>query len=280
MVVRYVVSASLLVVSVLSLSACQKVKNTPTDMHDNAYTTNTTNTTDALSVVEMGYKNWYKNVLNSKTVINTDKNKIESLYNTIHNFNKKSVTTGWLDDVSTKMAKNSVYYNTILNRAKQDKLAFAKSLLSRPQDSIQYHGASEALSEGLKHIEKYDYQYRILSTAFEDSARGRTKKTLVNGKNIGIVSLKQYTSKNNTPSVAEQLLTIAAIKILNLHDSVELQTAYNKLLSNIPIESCLGHAQRNSAQCKAASYDKNDLSFCMAKHAIGETAQCFSWILP
>jgi hypothetical protein len=274
MILRHILVSSVMITSTLFLTACETT-------HKTADIENTPSPSDnGVSLVDAGYANWHKSVLNSHNVINGNQGKIESSYNSIRNFDKKSITAGWINEISTAMADNDVYRESILEAAADDKLGFAQALLKNPKESIYYQGASDALVAGLKKVENFDYQYRILSNAFEDSARGRARKTPSNAKNIGAVALKQYTSKNNTPSVAEQLLTAAAIKILGFDNNPKLQTAYTKVLSNTPIESCLGNAQRNSAQCKAASYDKNDLSFCMAKHAIGETSQCFSWILP
>lgn len=231
-------------------------------------------------IVDAGYARWHQQVLQSKNVINGDKRKIETSYDTIRNFDRKSITVSWFNEISSAIAENNIYRQSILDASGDNKLFFAEFLLKNPKNSISYQGASDALISGLKRVASFDYQYRDLSNAFEDSARGRRQKTLTNAKNISAVQLYQYSSKNNTPSVAEQLLTAAAIKILELNNNPKLQVAYNQTLFNKPIENCLGNAQRNSAQCKAASYDKNDLSFCMAKHAIGETSQCFSWILP
>lgn len=269
---NFIYNSALSLMVVIGLGGCSDSKNAMVDNHLHTATTQT--------AIDASYNNWHNNIIKSQSALNSDKNRIETYYNTIRHFDKKSVTTSWLNDVATAMAKNPVYKKTILDAAGSDKLAFAQMVLKNPKSTISLLGASESLNTGLKHIEKYDYQYRMLSTAFEDSARGRTRKTVVNGKNINLVSLKQYTSKGNVPSVAEQLLTAAAVKILGLENNPTLKASYGTVLSNIPIENCLGNAQRNSAQCKAASYDKNDLSFCMAKHAIGETSQCFSWILP
>ncbi len=240
----------------------------------------TVNTEFKQSVADAGYSKWHNQMIQSKNAINADKQTIAQSYDTIRNFDKKSITSSWLNTISTAIADNKTYRSTIIEAAGNDKIGFAEKLLNNPKNAIYYSGASDALVSGLKHVESFDYQYRNLSNAFEDSARGRTKKTVSQTKNISNISLKLYESKNNTPSVAEQMLTIAAVKILGLSDNAKLQTAYHKTLTSNAIETCLGNAQRNSAQCKAASYDKNDLSFCMAKHAIGETSQCFSWILP
>jgi hypothetical protein len=254
----------------LFLSACSTSDTSP----------ESTNLHSEQSVADAGYAKWHNQMIHAKNAINGDKKTIEQSYDIIRNFDKKSMTSSWLNEISAAIANNKTYRRTIIEAAGSNKIGFAETLLNNPKNSIYYQGASDALISGLKHVESFDYQYRNLSNAFEDSARGRTKKTLSQTKNISNISLKLYESKNNTPSVAEQMLTIAAVKILGLSDNPKLQTAYNKTLMSNSIETCLGNAQRNSAQCKAASYDKNDLSFCMAKHAIAETSQCFSWILP
>jgi hypothetical protein len=270
--ISYNVMCVSLLFAIPLLGGCQYA-NKPTEKTENTHV-------ESLSVTDVGYKNWHEQMLQSKNAINADKEKITNSYDAIRSFNKESMTTSWLNEISTVMAQNATYRQSILDSAGHNKIDFSQALLNNPKNAIYYKGASEALIDGFKWIEKFDYQYRNLSNAFEDSARGRIKKTVSNSKNISTIALNIYTSKGTNPSVAEQLLTIAAIKILGVHDNPKLQMGYHKVLSNKPIESCLANAQRNSAQCKAASYDKNDLSFCMAKHAIGETAQCFSWILP
>lgn len=271
MTVSQILRASLMLTAVSFLTAC-----TTLNKHTDVVSTQS----EKISVADAGYAQWHKQILQSQNVINGNKTNIESSYDTIRDFDKKSMTSSWLNEISSAIASNHTYRQSIIDAAGNDKFGFAQALLNTPKNAIYYQGASEALVDGLKRVENFDYQYRNLSNAFEDSARGRAKKTLVNSKNISNITLNQYASKNNNPSVAEQLLTAAAIKILGFNDNPKLKMAYHKVLSSTPIESCLGNAQRNSAQCKAASYDKNDLSFCMAKHAIGETSQCFSWILP
>jgi hypothetical protein len=233
-----------------------------------------------LSPVTKGFTKWHEQVIASKKAIDTNQSEISLSYNKIRDFDNQSMTSYWIDEVSTIIAKNSEYQQTITQEAKQDKYIFVQNLLKNPKQVTLFEGASNAFVDALNHIEGLDYRYRNLSNAFEDSARGRTHKTISEKRNINNVSLNIYRSRNNTPSVMEQMLTVAAVKILNLENDAKISKSYQKLLSNIPVENCLHRAQQNSAQCQAASYDKHDLSFCMAKHAIGETSQCFSWILP
>lgn len=257
---------------ILSLSGCT-----------NFNTSNSFGQNDRNTSANKGFQLWNQTVLSSEHAINSSKSKIESSYNKISNFDRKMMTASWIDEVSSVIAKNETYAKAVRKTAKAssyDKIKFAQSLINYPQQMINYNGAVPAFIDGLNHIEGLDYNYRSLSNAFEDAARGRKFKTQVNNKEINSIIPDIYASKNGTPSVAEQMLTAAAIKILGLTEHPEIKTSYNNILLNTPIESCLAQAQRNSAQCKAASYDKNDLSFCMAKHAIGETSQCFSWILP
>ncbi|MFT6072562.1 MAG: hypothetical protein ACJARD_001223 [Alphaproteobacteria bacterium] len=242
----------------------------------------TNNISEYSGAVTNGYARWNEQVLHSKNVINSSQYKINASYDSIRDFDKQLMTGHWIQEIASIMAKNPQFRQAIEAGAQEtgDKLSFAQSLLSYPQIAIRYDGASNALIDGLNHIERFDYQYRNLSHAFEDAARGRRNKTRSKARNISNIDLSIYASKNNTPSVAEQMLSIAAIKILSLENNPNIRVAYNSTLLNMPVENCLHHAQRNSAQCKAASHDKHDLSFCMAKHAIGETSQCFSWILP
>lgn len=233
--------------------------------------------------INQEYQNWNNKVLESQFAINRSKSIIETSYDAIRQFDGHNITAGWIENVANIIAQNKDYRAFILEAADEfpdNRLIFAMSLLSYPQDSIQYQPAIRALTDGLKYVEKFDYNYRYLSNAFEDSARGRQSTGSISHENISYIVPEAYASKKGPPSVAEQMLTAAAIKILNMTEHPAIRDNYQNILSSRPIETCLADAQRNSAQCKAASNDKNDLSFCMARHAIKETTECFSWILP
>jgi|GEM_PF-5221557 len=239
--------------------------------------------TDNVAVNEAltkSYADWHKRVLYAKHAIDENHTVIPKAYDFVIDYNQKNMSRNWMNEVASSMAKNVKYKKAILVAAKDNKIKFAKALLNAPKDAIYYEGSVSALIDGLNHIEALDNIYRNLVHAYEDYARGRQKSTFSELKTISEISVNLYASKTQTPSVAEQLLAIAAIRILGLTADPNITKLLDSVEKSRPIESCLLRAKQNSAQCKAASHDKHDLSFCMAKHAIGETSKCFSWMLP
>lgn len=249
--------------------------------HNGGGMTGLSQTSSDMTTTNKGaFNDWHQMALQSRSVIGQSKPVIQKSYDSLRNFDKKSLSTSWLDIISSQIAQNKTYRASILEAAGSDKVDFANSLLKTPKSAWNYNGANTAFIDGLKKVEMFDYDYRTLSNSFEDSARGRAGKTKTFSKNISNVVIKPYVSQGQSPSVAEQLLAIAAVKILGLENNSDVRNNLSTTLSNGAIERCLFRSQQNSAQCQAASYDKNDLSFCMAKHTIGETSKCFSWILP
>lgn len=227
------------------------------------------------------YERWHISALSSQKVIGKSKNEMQPAYNKIHDYDPMLFGENWIYDMAQIASKNESFRRSVQGYTDMSKKDLAELLVKVPQNSTRFGGSANAFKDVLSTIAVNDDKYRLLSAQFEASARNQSIPHSVSPKNISNPSFLGYTTKQGQPpSVIERVLTIAALQLLSDNGAGSYKTQIAHLANNQAVTNCLTKAKFNSLQCSAASYDNKDLSFCAAKHSIGEVSSCMSWLLP
>lgn len=227
------------------------------------------------------YTSWHQKALNTNQNIGKNKTIIMTSYNDLRNYDPTQLGQSWIVAMADVIAGNADFMASVHEQAGGDNKKYAKALLQNPQVTTLLNGAIPAFQTALSDVGSKDKDYRLLAERYEAFARGKTlPQTVVQANTAKYFDVSLYSSKTaGNPSIMERMLTLAALKILGEDKNPALIPHIALITQNGGMTNCLETARKNSNQCQAASHDEYDLSFCMSKHAIGEVAKCFSWIL-
>ena len=286
--VKHNIQKFTVIITIMSvLSGCSYVSSFKPYSTDDAPRSDITLQTNSISkasaVVPQGlYTNWHQKALSTDKNIGKNKTVITTSYNELKGYNPTQLGGAWITAMADVIAQNASFATSIRDQAGTDKMQYAKRLLKNPELTASLEGAIPAFQTALQDVNTKDKDYRLLSARYEAFARGKTlpqniQDNSVRGKYFDVSAYSSKTAGN--PSIMERMLTVAAVKILEQDTNPALSADIAMITQNNGMTNCLETARKNSNQCQAASHDEYDLSFCMAKHAIGEVSKCFSWIL-
>ncbi len=227
------------------------------------------------------YANWNKNVTEGEKFVKSKGPEIKTYFNSLSRIDPAGMGKDWIKLAGKEAAAHPQFTASVKSAAGSDSKGYMKSLTSDPKKIRALNGSKEAFTLALNQINARNTGYKRLEKRFEASARGTSAPLDPALRPISAIRIEPYYSTvPGNPSVAERILIVAAANVLKMENDSDVARSLEALSENRGISGCLNLAQKNSAQCGAASYNDSDLSYCVAKHAIGEVSRCFSWILP
>jgi hypothetical protein len=240
----------------------------------------------SLSLTDMNqrYEQWSLNAKNSEKNIQGDETAMRSTLRNLRGFDPKQLGQGWIAHMALAASTQEEFINAVKTTASANP-SLAQDLLKDPRKVTTISGIEKSFFTTLDQVSTDDQAYRWLSQSYEANARGKDLPTKDSVAKVSVpmnIGLTPYRSTNASkePSVMEKTMALAAVKVLDKDKEVTLKPLVDSLAQHKAVTSCLSLAQQNVDQCQAAAKGKTDLSFCVAKHNLAETAQCFAWILP
>lgn len=227
------------------------------------------------------YAKWHQAVSENNRALGGSSSGLRNYFSDLSAYEPSVMGRAWIKDMASDAASHPVFIENVRNRAGKNKKAFIRELIKQPNRVKSVSGAKEAFITALNQAGARDSLYRRAEQKFEAKARGAGLPTEKFYKPVSDIQMASYLSATpGNPSVAERILVNAAAKVLSVDKEPDLSVSLDRLANNGGMTNCLNMAQKNSAQCGAASSNDNDLNYCVARHGVGEVSRCFSWILP
>jgi hypothetical protein len=238
--------------------------------------------TNITSTSNADYIKWQATAFDSEKYV-TNKAKAPTILSGLRAYNANNLGKAWISNLANNVSQNPEFISRIKQVAGNNSKNFVENASKEPAKITKLiPNSDEAFLKALEAVHSDDLRYKWLEQAFTASAKGqsiptKTQKPL----NTQAFSTGIYTSFDpNNPSIMERVIIIASAQTLGLANDSTIKPKIEALKSNPAMTKCLQYATMNMDQCKAASRGNDEVSYCVAKHGIGEVSNCFSWILP